>query len=451
MKEVSKMKKWLAVVMAASLLLYPFAGFAQDAGPQTTQPQQAPPVAQTLIREGDFAIKLAAQLNLGTPDNEAVAEDMLVKAGVAPLNGWISDYPMTPEIVGQLGDSISAAAGKGTLPVTAGEATKGFYTLVSEMSLPTPAGPGAGTVPEGSANPTVVNNYYYDQGPPIISYYPPPPDYLYLYAWVPYPVFWFGFWFPGFYMCHNFTTTVIVSHPPFVSRTAVVSNRFIDPVTRTVTRIDPVVRTSTGTVRTTTALRTGSGQLYGSVTDMRRGVALSGVSAVPRGTAVSGRAAGTGGFRTLEAMKGAQSIYSRSVQDMSVRRGHQGTVTPNSGMRTTVPGGAGRSYYAPSRGSESRGVSPMSPSRSYYNRPVMRDGGGYSRSYVAPSVPQRPYGSGYSKSSYVAPSVTHRSYGGGNSRSYGASSAPQKSHGGSVNRGGGTTRSYGSSMGRGRM
>ncbi len=338
------MKKWFAVVLAASLLLYPFAVFAEDYGSQTTQRQQAPPIAQTLVREGDFAIKLAAQLNLGTPENEAVAEDMLAKAGVAPLNGWISDYPMTPEIVGQLGDSISAAAGKGTLPMNGGEATKGLYTLASQMNLPTPAGSSAGTAPEGQYNPTVVNNYYYDQGPPIISYYPPPPDYLYLYAWVPFPVFWFGFWFPGFFICHNFTTTVIVSNTAFVSRTAIVSNRFINPVTRTVAVIDPVVRTSTGTVRTTTALRTGSGQLFGSVTDMRRGVTLSGVSAVPRGTAVSGRAARTGGFRTLEARKGAQSIYSRSVKGMSVRGGHQGTMTRGSGMRNFAPRGFGRSY-----------------------------------------------------------------------------------------------------------
>ena len=99
-------------MLAAGLLLYPFAGFAQDYGSQTSQTQQAPPVAQTLVREGDFAVKLAAELNLGNPPNEAAAEDMLARAGVSPLNGWISDYPMTPEIIGQLGDSITAAAGK---------------------------------------------------------------------------------------------------------------------------------------------------------------------------------------------------------------------------------------------------------------------------------------------------------------------------------------------------
>src|SRR5574342_877608 len=129
------MKKWLSILLAAGLLLYPFAGFAQDYGPSTSQEQQAPPVAQTLVREGDFAIKLAVELKLGNPENEAVAEDMLAKAGVSPLNGWISDYPVTPEIVGQLGDSITAAANQGKLPMTAGDATNGLYSLAGETNL----------------------------------------------------------------------------------------------------------------------------------------------------------------------------------------------------------------------------------------------------------------------------------------------------------------------------
>src|SRR5208337_3787364 len=254
------MKKWLAVVFAAGLLLYPFAGIAQDYGPQTSQGQQVPPVAQVLVREGDFAIGLAAELNLGNPANEAEAEDMLVRAGVSPLNGWIPDYPMTPEIIGQVADSIAAAAGEGKLLMNAGDATTVLYSLASQMNLPAPAGPGAGAAPEVQSNPTVVNNYYYDEGPPIISYYPPPVDYVYLYDWVPYPVVWFGFRFPGFYICHNFTTRVIVHDGPFAGRRAIVSNRIIDPVTRTVTAIDPVVRTSTGWVRPMTALRSGNGQ-----------------------------------------------------------------------------------------------------------------------------------------------------------------------------------------------
>jgi hypothetical protein len=233
--------------------------------------------------------------------------------------------------------------------MTPGEATEGLYSLASQMNLPTPAGQSPGTTPEGKSIPTVVNNYYYDEGPPIVSYYPPPEDYVYLYDWVPYPVFWFGFWFPGFFICHNFTHTVVVFNTGFVSRTGIVTNRIINPATRTVTTIDPVVRTSTGTVRAMTALRTGSGQLFRTTADMSRGVTLSGVSPVRTGTAVSGSAAGKGGFRTLEARKGAQAIYSRSVQGMSVR--NEKTMTHSSGTRNATPGSAGRSYS----GSTTRG------------------------------------------------------------------------------------------------
>lgn len=406
--------------MTASLLLYPFAGFAQDYGPQTSQKQQAPPVAQSLVREGDFAIKLAVQLNLGNAANEAEAEDILARAGVSPLNGWLSDYPITPEIVGQIGDSILAATEEGKLLMTPGEATEGLYSLASQMNLPTPAGQSAGTAPEGNYNPTVVNNYYYNEGPPIVSYYPPPADYVYLYDWVPYPAFWFGFWFPGFFICHNFTHTVFVSNVGFVTRTAIVSNRIIDPATRTVTAIDPVVRTSTGTVRPMTALRTGSGQLFRTTADMRRGVTLGGVSPVRKGTAVTSSAAGRGGFRTIEARKSAQAIYSRSVQGMSGRNGE--TIVRSSGTRNAAPGSAGRSYSAPPRGSEGWGGSRGSSSKSYYNRPVTKDSG-VSRSSAAPSSPSRAY-----------------SNSGGFGRSYAAPSAPQRSFSNSMNRGGGVTR-----------
>ena len=385
------MKKWLSILLAACLLLYPFATFGIDYGSQTSQTQQGPPVAQALVREGDFAIKLAAELNLGKPENEAVAEDTLARAGVAPMNGWISDYPMTPEIIGQLKDSIVKATAEGKLTMTSEEATKGLYNLALQMNQATPAGPGPGTVPEGQSNPTVVNNYYYDAGPPVVTYYPPPPDYLYLYNWVPYPVFWFGFWFPGFFICHNFTTTVIVRNTAFVTRTAIVSNRIINPVTRTVTVIDPVVRTSTGTTRPMTALRSEKGEMFRTVSDMKRGVSLSGVTAARTGTAITGSTSATGGFRTLEARKGAQSIYSRSVQGMRSPKGTVGTMTRGGGMRNAAPRGPGRSYNMPSTGLQGRSVAANSPPRTYYNHPIMRNSSGYGRSYQLPSVPQKSY------------------------------------------------------------
>ncbi len=373
------MKKWLSI-LSAGLLFYPFAAFTQDYGPQS------PPVAQKLVREGDFAIRLAAELDLGTPANEAIAEDTLAKAGVAPANGWISDYPVTPEILGQLNDSVTNAAAQGKLPMTSEQASKGLYYLASQMDLPVPAGQeSSGAGPAGQAPPTVVNNYYYNQGPPVITYYPPPADYVYLYDWVPYPVFWFGFWFPGFYMCHNFTTTVVVSpafypaHTVFVSRTAIVSNRIINPVTRTVVVVDPVVRTRGGSVRAMTALRAGDGAMYRTVSDMRRGNAMTGVSVVRQGSSF-GPSRGQG-FRSAESRRGAAAIYSRSVQAMRPDRSSGHAYVRSDGRWQGAPGRSARpyNYNGSSRQNESRYRS-TAPS---YGPSAVRTGSVYGRSAVS--------------------------------------------------------------------
>ena len=58
------MKRVLSLLVAGGLLLIPFAGLGQAQ-------QAAPPVAQTLVREGDFAIKLAEALKLGQAQGEA--------------------------------------------------------------------------------------------------------------------------------------------------------------------------------------------------------------------------------------------------------------------------------------------------------------------------------------------------------------------------------------------
>jgi len=70
---------------------------AEQSGETAKQP---PPISQTLVREGDFAVKLAESLKMGKPQGEAEAESMLASAGVAPKNGWIADYPLTPDIIG---------------------------------------------------------------------------------------------------------------------------------------------------------------------------------------------------------------------------------------------------------------------------------------------------------------------------------------------------------------
>jgi hypothetical protein len=413
----SYMKRWLSIIAAAGLLLYPFAAIAADYGSQTLQTQQGPPVAQPLVREGDFAIRLAAQLNLGNPTDEATAEDVLATAGVIPANGWLSDYPVTPEIVGQLQESITKAAAEGKLPMNSEEATKGLNYLAAQMSLPIPAEPGSGPpegqqAPAGTNNPSVVNNYYYNQGPPVMSYYPPPPDYAYMYDWVPYPSWWFGFWFPGFFMCHNFTT-VVVSGAVVVNggvvvvpRQAIVSNRIIDPVTRRVAVVDPVTRTSAGRVRPLTTLRTGNGRTFNTLSDLRRGAGVNSPRTMMPETSTSGTIRTREGFGSPEARRSAERIFTRSVDNTrrtreSIRTLGEGRryVAPaasgrswngavrGEGMRFNSPAPSGRIYRSPAGGGGERFIAPRDSGRSF-NAPVLRQDGGSSRSFIPMSERQ---------------------------------------------------------------
>jgi len=303
------MKRWLSIVAAAGLLLSPVVTRAAD--PDQSSANQNPPVAQALVREGDFAIKLAAELNLGNADDEATAESLLASAGIAPKNGWISDYPVTPQIIGQLHDAIAQAAADGTL--SDAYANQVLDRVVAEMTLPEPSGSaGTETTATAPSDAAVINNYYATEGPPIVTYYPPPVQYAYLYDWVPYPAFWYGYWFPGFYICHDFTTIVYVTdshghhgnghghghgHGPehggahgHGTGTAVVSNHFRDPVSGQRVAVDQDIRTKSGT-RSSTILRS-EGRSFMTVTDLRQGRTISGFSTAgnravfPRGDTV---------------------------------------------------------------------------------------------------------------------------------------------------------------------
>src|SRR5512143_323230 len=85
-----------------------------------------PPIAQKLVREGDFAVRLQAALGLGTAEDEVAAESRLGDAGIAPRNGWIADYPMTPDIVIEVQKSVGAAAEAKKLSIGKDEALKRF-------------------------------------------------------------------------------------------------------------------------------------------------------------------------------------------------------------------------------------------------------------------------------------------------------------------------------------
>jgi hypothetical protein len=212
---------------------------------------KAPPISQTLIREGDFAIKLVEALKIGQPQNEAEAESMLATVGIAPQNGWIADYPVTPDIIGELEKAIGEAADANKLPMKKDEALKAFRTAAAELELPIIAeipAEGPAEIPDRYAEspsptdpqyaePSVIEDYYDAEGPPIVTYYPPPPDYYYLYAWIPSPFWYTGFYFPGFYVLRDFHRVIFINRHP-----CVITNHFRDHHTGRIFPVDPIRR-----------------------------------------------------------------------------------------------------------------------------------------------------------------------------------------------------------------
>jgi len=234
------MKTLSAIAMALALLLMSSPAAYPQAKQTTTT---SPPVAHTLVREGDFATRLVSALEIGTAENETEAETMLASVGIAPKNGWISDYPVTPDILGELQDAVAAAADSNRLPMGKDEALEVLESVSADLGLyvlshtsgeyaeaPPPAGP-------QYTEPTVINNYYYREGPPVVTYYPPPPDYLYLYAWVPYPFWYSRFFFSGFFILHDFHKVSIIH-----KRVVVVTNHVFHRHHRRFYKINPVKR-----------------------------------------------------------------------------------------------------------------------------------------------------------------------------------------------------------------
>jgi hypothetical protein len=294
-----------------------------------TQPS---PISQSLVPEGDFATRLATALKLGKPETEVQAEDMLTLVGIAPKNGWIADYPMTPIIIGQVQNAVIAAAALKKLPMGKDEALQAFQRLTGEFGLSVAPGQYAETPPPASSEyvpPPVINDYYYEEGPLIVTYYPPPWDYYYLYAWVPYPFWCSGLFFPGFFILNDFHHFHHGHH--------LISNHFIDPKTNVSLRVDPTTRTI--------------------------------------GAAATLSAGGTRslGFASPQARKGATSIFNRSAngrlsQPGNTGRQYRGFQNPSSGSGRSIS----RSSSSPSSSSFS---APSTGGRSYFGG---YRGGGYS-------------------------------------------------------------------------
>jgi hypothetical protein len=359
------MKRVLSIIVTGGLLLIPFAGLGQAQ-------QAAPPVAQALVREGEFALKLATALKLGTPETEAQAEGMLTSVGIAPKNEWIADYPMTPIIIGQVQNALVAAAALKKLPVGEDEALQAFEGLTAEFGLaiaPRPEQYAEDQPPSGieSVPPPVIDEYYYNEGPPVVTYYPPPWDYYYLYGWVPYPFWCSGFFFPGFFILNDFHAYHGHHHHGHDHHgyhhhdNHLISNHYNDPKTHASFRVDPTTRT-TGTAARTPA---GAGSRAFASREARMGAASiynrSGNGRTLSQPGNTGRqyrgfqnpSTGSGAFASREARMGAASIYNRSrngrtlSQPGNTGRQYRGFQNPSTGSGRSFA----RSFSRPSSGS----------------------------------------------------------------------------------------------------
>ncbi len=210
------MKRIPVILLAASLVAAPYIATVNA----KSSPSGPPPIEQPLVREGEFAVELATALNLTSSHDEAAAEDRLVSINISPRNGWISDYPMTPDIIAEIRDSAARSASSGNLQISETNAAGVVDKVSVAMNLPVKyAGetygyestsqyrsPAAAPPPSDSeyVEPYAVQDYYNDNEPPVVTYYPPPDGYAYLYDWVPDPFWWDGFGFGGFFILGDF-------------------------------------------------------------------------------------------------------------------------------------------------------------------------------------------------------------------------------------------------------
>jgi hypothetical protein len=170
-------------------------------------PSGPPPVEQPLVREGEFAVELANALNLTSSHSEAAAESYLSSIDITPGNGWISDYPMTPDIIAEVRESAADSASSGNLRISKTDAAGIVDKVGIAMNLPVKM---AGGQPYGDksgseyVDPSAVEDYYDGNEPPVVTYYPPPGEYADLYDWVPSPFWWGGFDFGGFFILVDF-------------------------------------------------------------------------------------------------------------------------------------------------------------------------------------------------------------------------------------------------------
>ena len=184
-------------LIAASAIVFLFSIPVISYGQPEPNVQKAPLVSPGLVREGEFAIKLVEVLKLGTAKNEAEAESKLASVGIAPKNGWIADYPLTPDIIGELRRAIGVALDSGKLAMKKDEALMAVQILIDnewKMSV----APGEEQARQYSEYPPAVYEGYEPY------YYPYYPSYLYYPYYYPYPYYYAGYYYPYPYLGFGF-------------------------------------------------------------------------------------------------------------------------------------------------------------------------------------------------------------------------------------------------------
>ncbi len=224
--------------LALLLLILPSVVMGQAEGGKSNPP----PVSQPLVNEGILAVNLVAALGVSSTDDEIEAESVLGDLGISPRNGWIADYPVTPDIIDEVSKSVADAAYGGRLSMTADDALARYNETLATLGLMVrgyggESGMGKPLSCENYPNPATISTTYTAEGPPVVTYYCPPPDYYYLYTWVPYPFWWYDFWYPGFFVLRDFHRVV-----PVNGRVVVFTNHFRDVKHHRAFRIDPVDR-----------------------------------------------------------------------------------------------------------------------------------------------------------------------------------------------------------------
>lgn len=146
-------RSFFMVLVIDVLVLFPIVLYGQGPGGEgDSMPANVPLVAQPLVPEGALATELVKVLKMGPAENEAVAEGILSAVGIEPRNGWIADYPVTPDIVGEIKEAVGGAAQAQRLPMGKEPALRAVNDLMAELglevmpssdSIPVPAAPSA--------------------------------------------------------------------------------------------------------------------------------------------------------------------------------------------------------------------------------------------------------------------------------------------------------------------